>query len=358
MAEGLRRQLVRVRRHLGWARREGVGRLIEEDQLDPASAVACPPRAARGSATTRGSRPALARLPARGPAVGHQHARPRVRDLACLRRRERERRAGVRAVPAATARGGAGVHRARPARARPVKPLAESHRALELLDLGTPSPPVAVWAWRDVDDRVRSAVSKFGPNNLLTLQAIAAAERGRSSVDGPSQEMIELVRSGLSDERWRSSRGWTWTRWTPRRGRGLLVRAQPRLLRSRPRPARGRAPRVLRPDGARSRGRDAGALSDGGRGVRPRARGAHRATRCARPPALRCPPRSAPPATSSRPPARGRGAARGARLGRVIPLVGVGHVAQIPRLVGGVTGLAEQGDVVGTFPSPHVARPA
>ena len=31
----LRWQLFRVRRHVGWARTQGLGRLIEEDQLDP-----------------------------------------------------------------------------------------------------------------------------------------------------------------------------------------------------------------------------------------------------------------------------------------------------------------------------------
>jgi hypothetical protein len=42
--------------------------------------------------------------------------------------------------------------------------------------LGTPSPGRAIWAYRDVDGRVRSAVSKFGRNNLLTLRDIAAGK--------------------------------------------------------------------------------------------------------------------------------------------------------------------------------------
>jgi hypothetical protein len=81
-----------------------------------------------------------------------------------------------------------------------LKPLAESHRTAELLDgLGTPTPPKAIWAYREVDGRVRSAVTKFGPNNLLTLRAIVRGESDRSiSVEGPSQEMVELVRAGLS----------------------------------------------------------------------------------------------------------------------------------------------------------------
>jgi hypothetical protein len=54
------------------------------------------------------------------------------------------------------------------------KPLCDSHRVDHLLDsLNTPSPGRAIWAYRDVDGRVRSAVSKFGRNNLLTLRDIA-----------------------------------------------------------------------------------------------------------------------------------------------------------------------------------------
>jgi hypothetical protein len=57
------------------------------------------------------------------------------------------------------------------------KPVCDSHRADHLLDsLGTPSPGKAIWAYRDVDGRVRSAVSKFGRNNLLTLRDIAAGK--------------------------------------------------------------------------------------------------------------------------------------------------------------------------------------
>ena len=58
------------------------------------------------------------------------------------------------------------------------KPLCDSHRVDDLLDsLGTPSPGRAIWAYRDVDGRARSAVSKFGRNNLLVLGDIAAGTR-------------------------------------------------------------------------------------------------------------------------------------------------------------------------------------
>jgi hypothetical protein len=55
-----------------------------------------------------------------------------------------------------------------------LKPLCDSHRATELLDdLATPTPGRAIWAYRNVDDRVRSAVSKFGSANREALAAIA-----------------------------------------------------------------------------------------------------------------------------------------------------------------------------------------
>jgi len=66
------------------------------------------------------------------------------------------------------------------------KPLCDSHRVDHLLDdVTTPSPGRAIWAYRDVDGRVRSAVSKFGRNNLLVLGDIA---------------------KGLGDEMWQAQR--------------------------------------------------------------------------------------------------------------------------------------------------------
>lgn len=77
------------------------------------------------------------------------------------------------------------------------KPLCDSHRVLELLDgLGTPSPGKAIWAYRSVDGRVRSAVAKFGPSNLVALREIAAG-RGADlwQAGGLSEESLGLVRS-------------------------------------------------------------------------------------------------------------------------------------------------------------------
>ncbi len=51
------------------------------------------------------------------------------------------------------------------------KPLVDSHRAVELLDhVDWTRPPRALWVYRDVQARARSAVVKFGESNLKTLR--------------------------------------------------------------------------------------------------------------------------------------------------------------------------------------------
>jgi hypothetical protein len=50
------------------------------------------------------------------------------------------------------------------------KPLVDSHRTRELLDLGTETPPRAIWIYRDVRGRVRSELSKFGDSNLRIIR--------------------------------------------------------------------------------------------------------------------------------------------------------------------------------------------
>jgi hypothetical protein len=95
-----------------------------------------------------------------------------------------------------------------------LKPLAESHRTVELLDrLGSASNPRAIWAYRDVDGRVRSAVAKFGENNLIALRSIAEGEGGHGwSVGGPAQEMIDTIRAGLSEDSLELVRSLDWSK--------------------------------------------------------------------------------------------------------------------------------------------------
>jgi hypothetical protein len=77
------------------------------------------------------------------------------------------------------------------------KPLADSHRTDELLDsMGTPTPGRAIWAYRQVDGRVRSALAKFGSNNLDVLREIASGRGGdRWQAQGLSDENRRLVES-------------------------------------------------------------------------------------------------------------------------------------------------------------------
>ena len=76
------------------------------------------------------------------------------------------------------------------------KPLCDSHRAVDLLDrIETPTPGRAIWAYRDVDGRVHSAIAKFGPANLHALKRIASGSGdGMWQAGGLRAEDLELVR--------------------------------------------------------------------------------------------------------------------------------------------------------------------
>jgi hypothetical protein len=76
------------------------------------------------------------------------------------------------------------------------KPLCDTHRVDELLALDTPRPGRAIWAYRGVDGRVRSALAKFGDTNLRVLTEIAAG-RGSETWQAQrlSRESMELIGS-------------------------------------------------------------------------------------------------------------------------------------------------------------------
>jgi hypothetical protein len=84
------------------------------------------------------------------------------------------------------------------------KPLCDSHRTPELLEhFGAGAR--AIWAYREVDGRVRSAIAKFRDSNLRVLRAYAAGEAQASwQVQRLSPENADLVRSfdftGMSAE--------------------------------------------------------------------------------------------------------------------------------------------------------------
>jgi hypothetical protein len=82
------------------------------------------------------------------------------------------------------------------------KPLCDSHRVDELLDLATPTPGRAVWAYRGVDGRVRSALAKFGDTNLRVLTEIAA---GRPGDMWQAQRLSETNRELIASFDWSST---------------------------------------------------------------------------------------------------------------------------------------------------------
>jgi hypothetical protein len=76
------------------------------------------------------------------------------------------------------------------------KPLCDSHRVADLLDgLGTPSHGRAIWVYRSVDARVRSAIAFFGDRNRRVLAQIARGEPVWWEAERLSEENRELIRS-------------------------------------------------------------------------------------------------------------------------------------------------------------------
>jgi hypothetical protein len=78
------------------------------------------------------------------------------------------------------------------------KPLCDSHRTVEMLDyFGARAR--AIWAYRSVDGRVRSAVAKFGDSNLRVLRTFAAGKEQQPwntwQIAGLSAENADFVRS-------------------------------------------------------------------------------------------------------------------------------------------------------------------
>lgn len=78
-----------------------------------------------------------------------------------------------------------------------LKPLCDSHRIASLLDtLGTQQHGRAIWAWRNVDGRIRSALAHFGTNNLEILREIASGgAQDRWQARGLSSENRTLIES-------------------------------------------------------------------------------------------------------------------------------------------------------------------
>lgn len=194
---GLRRFARRATRHVRWARQQGVGRLIEEDELDPFQRI---PLAIQKARWRRTHRVAPFGVPVFVVGVQRSGTNMVVRGIERSPevevRNENDRRAfdrfQLRPDPVIRRLVLQSGHRF-----VLFKPLCDSHRVGKLLDrLDTPSPGRAIWVYRSVEGRVRSAVAKFGSSNLDALREIAAGRgTGMWQAGGLSEERLELIRS-------------------------------------------------------------------------------------------------------------------------------------------------------------------
>lgn len=192
------RYLVRkVLRHAYWARTEGIGRLVEEDRLDPRERLGTAVRKARWRHRS-GQAPGLAR-PVYVVGLQRSGTNMLLRGLDAApeveARGENDRELFERFRLRDTAKVAEVVSRSRHHLVL-LKPICDSHRVDLLLDDPVLPNGRALWVVRDVVDRARSEVSKFGPANLIALRDIAAG-RGETRWQGerlPSAS-VELVRS-------------------------------------------------------------------------------------------------------------------------------------------------------------------
>jgi hypothetical protein len=189
----------RARRHVGWVRRDGLARMIEEDALDPRERIGALVRARRwrrDHAVEQGTARAAF-------VVGVQRSGTNMvvrgieRDPAVQVHNENDRRAFARFQlrDDAVTRGLVGSSRHELVL---FKPLCDSHRVGDLLDglSGAGTDARAVWVYRGVDGRARSAVRKFGDVNRQVLADIAAGRAGgRWQAQRLSESSLDLIRS-------------------------------------------------------------------------------------------------------------------------------------------------------------------
>jgi hypothetical protein len=193
----LRWQLFRVRRHVGWARTQGLGRLIEEDQLDPFARIPVAIRRA-GWRLTHDRRPNAVPV----FLVGVQRSGTNMLTRGFERapefevHNENDRKAFTRFRLREEPVIRAIVERSKHAFVL-FKPLCDSHRTPALLDaLETPRRGRAIWAYRGYQGRVRSSVAKFGDSNRRALRRIAEGTGSHLwQAGGLSSENLDLIRS-------------------------------------------------------------------------------------------------------------------------------------------------------------------
>ncbi|MGH2704211.1 MAG: hypothetical protein ACRDJ4_03710 [Actinomycetota bacterium] len=198
MSSRLSRSYLRALRHWRWGRSHGFGRLIEEDELNPATRVG---RAVRKWWWRRGHpiEPGSA-MPVWLVGVQRSGTNMIVRGFEASPEFEVHNENDRRAFDGFRLRSDevvAAILRSSRHRFVLFKPLCDSHRVDHLLDeLPVATPGRALWAYRGVDGRVRSALAKFGDTNLRVLADIAAG-RGvdRWQAQRLSSQSLDLVRS-------------------------------------------------------------------------------------------------------------------------------------------------------------------
>ena len=188
----------RLRRRARWARTEGLARLVEEGELNPFDL------AGRSLASWRWRLAHRSRPPG-GRAVflvGVQRSGTNmlVRGLERAPEFEVHNEDDRAAFQRFQLRPDPVIRRLAAESRHPYvlfKPLCDSHRTADLLDgLGTRPAPLALWAYRSVDGRARSAVAKFGDANLRVLRDLAAGgARDRWETQRLSPESLDLVAS-------------------------------------------------------------------------------------------------------------------------------------------------------------------
>lgn len=187
----------RVRQHAYWARTQGIQRLVEEDELNPATRL----RAASARRSWRRSHP---RAPGQAMpvyVVGLQRSGTNmlVRGLQSMPQFEVHNENDRRLFHRFQLRSDAQLRKVILASRQQyvlVKPLCETYRVDELLALPGPVPGRAIWAYRDVDDRARSDVAKFGTANLDAMRAVADGTAGnRWQARRLDENMRELIMS-------------------------------------------------------------------------------------------------------------------------------------------------------------------
>jgi hypothetical protein len=186
-----------VVRRVHWARTEGIGRVVEEDRLDPRPRL----RAAIRKRRWRRSHPLPPGSAVPVYVVGLQRSGTNMLMRGLDEAPETEvRNENDRALFHRFRIRSVDVLRATVLASRQqfvfVKPICDSQLLDTFLDIEGLAPGRGVWVYREPDPRARSEVSKFGPANLLALRDIAAG-RGETRWQGERlpEESIGLIRS-------------------------------------------------------------------------------------------------------------------------------------------------------------------